>query len=376
MRYRIRHRTAYGYASPVFESFNQVRLEPLGCATQSVLDFDLRVDPPATVITFHDYYGNSVHDFGVSYLHDRLVIEATSDVVTYARADEPVLREVDSQPDASPPLSSLAGDQTLQDEFAEFLGASAYIVLGAETDAIARELLASERAPSALRFLDLAAEEVRRRLEYRVGTTTVDSSVAEALAGGAGVCQDFAHVLISVCRHGGLPARYVSGYLGGVADATASHAWVEAHIPPYGWLGVDATLGRHCTGQHVKIGVGRDYADVTVLRGTYQGGSHADLDVRVRCETLDASDSVSQLSEGGCEHHGRLMAIQNLGAMRRFQQDEVLTQALGGIRQAVSEDLPLPPPRAQTRTEDGKPSQQPHQQQQSSRGQRSRRRAR
>jgi len=376
VRYRIRHRTAYGYASPVFESFNQVRLEPLGCATQSVLDFDLRVDPPATVITFHDYYGNSVHDFGVSYLHDRLVIEATSDVVTYARADEPVLREVDSQPDASPPLSSLAGDQTLQDEFAEFLGASAYIVLGAETDAIARELLASERAPSALRFLDLAAEEVRRRLEYRVGTTTVDSSVAEALAGGAGVCQDFAHVLISVCRHGGLPARYVSGYLGGVADATASHAWVEAYIPPYGWLGVDATLGRHCTGQHVKIGVGRDYADVTVLRGTYQGGSHADLDVRVRCETLDASDSVSQLSEGGGEHHGRLMAIQNLGAMRRFQQDEVLTQALGGIRQAVSEDLPLPPPRAQTRTEDGKPSQQPHQQQQSSRGQRSRRRAR
>ena len=79
MRYRIRHRTSYGYASPVFESFNQVRLEPLGCATQSVLDFDLRVDPPATVITFHDYYGNSVHDFGVSYLHDRLVIEATTD---------------------------------------------------------------------------------------------------------------------------------------------------------------------------------------------------------------------------------------------------------------------------------------------------------
>ena len=300
------------------------------------------------------------------------MIEATSDVVTYAKADEPLLREVDSQPDASPPLSSLAGDETLQDEFAEFLGASAYIVLGAETNAMAQQLLAEKATPSALRFLDLAARAVRGRLEYRVGMTTVDSSVAEALAGGAGVCQDFAHLLISICRHGGLPARYVSGYLGGVSEATASHAWVEAYVPPYGWVGVDATLGSHCTGQHVKIGVGRDYADVTVLRGTYQGGSHADLDVRVRCDTIDGSDSVSQLSESAGEHQGRLMAIQNLGAMRRFQQGKVLTQALGGMRQVMSEDLPLPPPRAQTRTEDGKPSQQPHQQQQASQRRQSR----
>ena len=77
---------------------------------------------------------------------------------------------------------------------------------------------------------------------------------------------------------------------------------------------------------------------------------------------------MSQLSGRGDEPHGRLMAIQNLGAMRRFQQGEVLTQAMGGMRQALSEDLPLPPPRAQTRTEDGTPSQQPHQQQQAWRG--------
>jgi transglutaminase-like putative cysteine protease len=368
VRYRIRHRTGYGYPTPVFESFNEVRLQPLVCATQSVLDFDLRIEPPATVIAFRDYYGNSVHDFGVAYLHDRLVIEATSDVVTHARADEPLLGEVHTQPDASPSIFAVAGDAALQDDFAEFLGASAYIVLGAESNAMAQELLADEPSSSALRFLDLAAEVVRRRLDYRVGTTTVHSSVAEVLAGGAGVCQDFAHVLISICRHVGLPARYVSGYLGGVPDAAASHAWIEAYVPPYGWVGVDATLGTHCTGQHVKIGVGRDYADVTVLRGTYQGGSRADLDVRVTCDTVGDDDRVSQLSGRGDEPHGRLMAIQNLGAMRRFQQGEVLTQAMGGMRQALSEDLPLPPPRAQTRTEDGTPSQQPHQQQQAWRG--------
>ena len=84
MRYRIRHRTTYDYARPVFESFNEVRLQPLACATQTLLDFDLVIQPPATVIAFRDYYGNAVHDFGVPYLHERLVIEATSDVVTHA----------------------------------------------------------------------------------------------------------------------------------------------------------------------------------------------------------------------------------------------------------------------------------------------------
>ncbi|MBA3842247.1 MAG: transglutaminase family protein [Actinobacteria bacterium] len=364
MRYRIQHLTSYSYDSPVFESFNEVRLQPLVCATQSVLDFDLRIEPPATVIAFRDYYGNSVHDFGVAYLHDRLVIEATSDVVTHAAADELLVAEVESETDASPALETLAGDGELQDEFSEFLGPSSYIVLGNESKAMARKLLAAETSPSALRFLDLAAEAVRTRLTYKVGSTTVHSSVAEVLAGGAGVCQDFAHVLISLCRHVGLPARYVSGYLGGVAEAAASHAWIEAYVPPYGWLGIDATLGTHCTGQHVKIGVGRDYADVTVLRGTYQGGSLAELDVAVTCETVGGVDRVSQLGNDEEEPQGRLIAIQNLGAMRRFQQGAVLTQAMGGMRQTLSDDLPLPPPRAQTRGEDGTPSQQPHQQQQ------------
>ena len=187
------------------------------------------------------------------------------------------------------------------------------------------------------------------------------------LDGGAGVCQDFAHVLISLCRHVGLPARYVSGYLGGVPQAAASHAWMEAYVPPYGWLGIDATLGTHCTGQHVKIGVGRDYADVAVLRGTYQGGSEAELDVSVTSEVVGATDRISHVREMGEEPGRRLVAIQNLGEMRRFQQGAVLTQAMGGLRQSIGDDMPLPPPRAQRRADDGTPSQQPHQQQQGAR---------
>ena len=362
MRYRIRHRTSYRYASQVFESFNEVRLQPLAGGQQTLLDFDLLIEPPATVISFRDYYGNAVHDFGVAYLHDRLVIEATSDVVTHAEVDEPLAGPPEGEPDASPSIRELAGDEALADDLAEFLGPSAYVPLADESAAVAEAVLAEDPETSALAFLTRAADHVRARLEFRVGATTVESSVAEVLAGGSGVCQDFAHVLISLCRHAGLPARYVSGYLGGVEVASASHAWAEAYVPPYGWLGVDATLGTPCTGRHVKLGVGRDYADVAVLRGTYQGGGHAELEVEVTCETLGGLGPAPQLRVDD-EPTARLVAIQNLGAMRQFQRGAVMTQAMGGRTETLLVDE-LPPPRAQLRPEDGPPSQQPQQQQQ------------
>jgi transglutaminase-like putative cysteine protease len=363
VRYRIRHRTSYRYASEVFESFNEVRLQPLAGVTQTLVDFDLLIEPPATVISFRDYYGNAVHNFGVAYLHDRLVIEATSDVVTHAGADEPLAGPAEGEPDASPALRTLAGNGALADDLAEFLGPSTYILLGEDSAVLAEALLAEDPESSALAFLMRAADDVRGRLEYRIGTTTVNSSVAEVLAGETGVCQDFAHVLISLCRHVGLPARYVSGYLGSVGVATASHAWVEAYIPPYGWLGVDATLGTPCTGQHVKVGVGRDYADVAVLRGTYQGGGQAELEVEVSCEALGGVDPAAQLRGSGDEPIARLVAIQNLGAMRQFQRGAVITQAMGGMTETLAVEE-LPPPRVQRRFDDGPPSQQPQQQQQ------------
>jgi transglutaminase-like putative cysteine protease len=315
------------------------------------------------VISFRDYYGNAVHDFGVAYLHDRLVIEATSDVVTHAGADEPLAGPSEGEADASPAIRELAGNGVLADDLAEFLGASTYVPLADESATIAEAILAEDPETSALAFLTRAADYVRTRLEYRVGTTTVESSVAEVLAGGSGVCQDFAHVLISLCRHAGLPARYVSGYLGGVTVASASHAWAEAYIPPYGWFGVDATLGTPCTGRHVKLGVGRDYADVTVLRGTYQGGGHAELEVEVTCESLGGLGPAPLLRGSDDEPSARLVAIQNLGAMRQFQRGAVMTQAMGGMTDTLSVEE-LPPPRAQLRPEDGPPSQQPQQQQQ------------
>ena len=109
--------------------------------------------------------------------------------------------------------------------------------------------------------------------------------------------------------------------------------------------------------------MGRDYADVAVLRGTYQGGGPAELDVEVRCEALGGVDPGGQLRGGGGEPIARLVAIQNLGAMRQFQRGAVMTQAMGGLTETLAVEE-LPPPRAQLRLEDGPPAQQPQQQQQ------------
>jgi hypothetical protein len=291
------------------------------------------------------------------------VIEGLSDVVTHAGEDEAIGGPIDGEDDVSVRLSALRQDAVLADEYAEFLGPSSYIVLVDDSAGLAQSLLAEDRDATALEFLYRAIDHIRSSLEYRLGTTTVNSSVAEVLAGGSGVCQDFAHVLISLCRNVGLPARYVSGYLGGVFESTASHAWAEAYVPPYGWIGVDATIGTRCTGRHVTVGIGRDYADVAVISGTYQGGGQATLDVQVTCETLGGVDAMAQL-RGGSAPIARLVAIQNLGAMRQFQRGTVMTQAMGGLTQTLPLDV-MPPPRAQPTGGDSVPTEQPRQQQQS-----------
>ncbi|MBA2247775.1 MAG: transglutaminase family protein, partial [Chloroflexia bacterium] len=332
MRYRITHRTAYTYATPVHESFNEVRLRPASDEHQTCLDFGLAIDPPATVIVFDDYYGNSVHDFSVPYLHDHLSIEATSDVVTFADVDQPLSGPGRNEPDRSPPVAGLAGDKAFADDHAEFLFPSTYVACDETTAGLTQELLSRDLTASAYAFLREAATYVRERLAYKVGSTTVHSNVAEVLAGGSGVCQDFSHLLIDLCRHAGLPARYVSGYLGDVAESEASHAWVEAFVPPYGWVGVDPTSGGPCTGRHVKIAVGRDYADVTVVRGTYRGGMFAELDVAVRSEVVGDLRGIA-LNTG--RRRGELIQYQTLGAMKQLQRLGAMSQSLGGMTQSM-----------------------------------------
>src|SRR5262245_50244438 len=169
MRYRITHRTAYGYADPAYESFNEVRLRPVSDAAQVCLDFSLNIDPPAAVTVFRDYYGNTVHHFGVPYLHDHLTIEATSEVVTFAAADRPATGPAEGEPDRSPPLAGLVADAAVADDQAEFLIPSAYVGLDDASAEFARDLLAAEPDASAYGYFRRAGAAVHDRLEYRIG---------------------------------------------------------------------------------------------------------------------------------------------------------------------------------------------------------------
>lgn len=361
MRYRITHRTAYTYAGPSYESFNEVRLQPVSGETQTCLDFELAIDPPATVITFRDYYGNAVHDFGVPYLHDHLTIEATSEVVTFAGPEEALGGPCPGEVDGSPPLAELAADALLADEWAEFLSPSTYVVLEPASGELTRALLTDAPVVTAYAFLQRAGAYIRERFTYQLGATNVYSTVAEVIAGGSGVCQDFAHLLLSLCRHAGLPARYVSGYLGDVERSDASHAWIEAFIPPYGWIGLDPTIGVPCTGRHVKVAVGRDYADVAIVRGTYRGGAAATLEVTVRSTVLDDGQVLAAARPGGGERGwGKLVQYQALGGMKQLQRLGAMTQTLGGMTQTLTTPSGMPDQHDRPEA----PRQQPQQQQQ------------
>jgi transglutaminase-like putative cysteine protease len=158
-------------------------------------------------------------------------------------------------------------------------------------------------------FVQAASDLIHRRFEYVKGATHVNSSIEDSLAVSAGVCQDFAHLLLGVVRKRGLPARYVSGYLVPESAASpdaklqevigghASHAWAEVYLPGSGWLGLDPTLGKPLGLQHVRVAYGRDYGDVAPVRGVYKGhaGQRLSVDVRVRPELDD--DGREQLNE-------------------------------------------------------------------------------
>jgi transglutaminase-like putative cysteine protease len=365
VRYRTTHRTGYTYTAPAHESFNEVRLRPTSDAAQTCLSFSLAIDPPASVIAFEDYYGNAVNDFGVPYLHDHLSVEASSDVVVFASVDQPLAGPRGDEPDRSPSLAGLAADPDFADEHAEFLAPSAYVVLEDASADLSESLLAADPDASAYSVLRAAAAYIHDHLTYQIGVTTVHSTVADVLRGGSGVCQDFSHLLISLCRHAGLPSRYVSGYLGDVAESAASHAWAEAYVPPYGWLGVDPTAGTPCTGRHVKVAVGRDYADVSVVRGTYRGGSAAELDVFVRSEVVGDASGLTMTRTRG---RGELIQYQTLGAIQQRQRLgamaqslAAMTQTLGTMTQSLGVALPgIADPNSDERA----PRQQPQQQQQ------------
>jgi len=271
MRWDIFHRTRYVYATPVRDSFNEVRLEPPANAGQTVESFLLRVLPAVRLNRYSDFYANWIHHFEVPEPHLYLLIESQTRVKTHPL---PPLAE-----DAEPcPLEKLGGAQSIE-HCHDFLQSSRYVEIEVEPwrlalDATIGQTDVWQSALVLMRF-------VHDFLKYEPQATHVHTHMHDVIAQRRGVCQDYAHLMIGLCRSMKIPARYVSGYLA-TEIASATHAWVEVFIPTAGWLGLDPTHNCQIGETYVKIGVGRDYADVPPVAGNYRGTLNRQMEVEVK----------------------------------------------------------------------------------------------
>jgi transglutaminase-like putative cysteine protease len=285
-RYRLVHVTHFSYDALITDSYNEVRLRPMQDELQSCLSFRLTTAPAAPSSMHLDFYGNAVHRFNVLTEHRRLRVEADSIVLVQMPRSLPADGLL---------LNDLPGMQDELDEQYDYMNPTEYVPFEPGIRALAEHAAASAGGHCGA-FALSAMEVVHRSFRYEKGATHVRSSIRDTLGAGAGVCQDFAHILLGVLRSWGLPARYVSGYLvprrtaepgasvEEVVGGHASHAWTEVFIPGAGWFGLDPTLGQPVGLQHVRVAYGRDYGDVAPIRGVYKGhaGQHMSVDVRVR----------------------------------------------------------------------------------------------
>lgn len=283
MKLQVFHRTHYAYAMPVRDSVNEARLHPPDTAGQTRHSFVLKVLPATKLTHYLDFYFNCVHLFEVSEPHAELTVEATSIITT---GGAPALAA-----DATPlPLADIGPACARLTECYDFLRASHFVSLDPATWRLALDL--AEGQTDTWQVALAIMRHIYAEFQYQPAATHVHTTMAEAMQLKRGVCQDFAHIMIGLCRSLKIPARYVSGYLyNGPVDqlkgAQATHAWAEVFIPGAGWLGLDPTNNQPAGEHHVKTAVGRDYADVSPLRGTYHGTNQRHLTVEVLVSRLD-----------------------------------------------------------------------------------------
>jgi transglutaminase-like putative cysteine protease len=272
VRLRIVHRTGFRYEKPVSASYNEARLTPLTTPTQTTLEARVEVSPVTWTSTYWDYWGSQVTSFEVLSPHTELIVVARSTVETVT-ASEP---------------SMDAGWATLRsngvaDGSVEWLTQTRFTQPSEEVAALAREAAGDLAPGDAARAV---ADSLRDRLEYRPGVTGVYSTAQDVWQARSGVCQDFAHLTIGALRALGIPARYVSGYqhpraLAEVGETVQgeSHAWLEWWAGE--WYAYDPTSAVPAGENHVTVARGRDYADVSPLKGVYSGPSSSSLFVSV-----------------------------------------------------------------------------------------------
>lgn len=283
MNFLIRHITEFRYDPAVGESVMEVRVQPRSDMQQRCLMSTLEVTPRANVMVYRDFYGNAVHHFDIPGRHESITVLAEATVEMQPR------RDIDGGKQSTwAELDELVS----HGDYWEMLLPSQYARPTELLEELRKEFRL-ERRDEPLALLKELNSRMYQAFAYAPNTTHVDSPIDDALKTRQGVCQDFAHIMIALVRELKIPCRYVSGYLyHGDKDkdrspAGATHAWVEAYLGEAGWVEFDPTNDLLGCERHIRVAVGRDYADVPPTRGVHRGDGESELSVRVTVSLAD-----------------------------------------------------------------------------------------
>jgi transglutaminase-like putative cysteine protease len=290
-RYHVTHRTTYTHQTPVSVAWQSLHLQPRNEAAQHCESFELHIAPhPADLASRFDFFGNKQHFFTLQEPHDERVITSRSVVLRNA----PTLN-LDNVPTTVGEIPELAEEAVLHDDFTieQYLHTSPLVPLLPEVRAFAEEL-SGDLGPNTLAttWLTTVGGRFNKAVTFDKEATQVSTPLAKVVADRRGVCQDFAQLFISLLRQRGIPAGYVSGYLltrppagkPRLVGADASHAWVSAYIPRAGWVDYDPTNACVVGTGHIVVARGRDFSDVSPVKGLFSGGGAQGLETGVTVE--------------------------------------------------------------------------------------------
>jgi len=322
--YTIHHHTRYRYEAAVSESTMEVRMQPRTDRQQRCLSFQLEISPHAQVLTTGDCVQNVIHYFDIPRRHAELVLRAQSLVMVQ---EGPALPEALDRSEWNA-LEETAATGRMWD----WLAPSHYARPTSLLEEFSEEIEFNREQDPLTAILQLN-EIVHDAFEYSPQSTAVDSPIDTALENRRGVCQDYTHVMTALLRQQGIPARYISGYVFQDPEkkkeqdlSSASHAWVEAYLPSVGWIGLDPTNSAFVEDKHVRIAIGRDYADVPPTRGVYKGNVKSELTVGVHISETEDEEIPTDLLDNGHwtprEHLEELAPEENQRADQQQQQQQ------------------------------------------------------
>lgn len=282
MFYAVTHLTIYKYSEAISDSIMELRMQPRSEGNQRCSRFTLEVSPNVKHFAYRDYLSNTIHNFDIHAPHRRLAIKSEAAVE---------VKPIGQIPENLSMSAWETIDRQSQDrDYYDFLMDGEFTK---STDLLQEfaEELDWQRRDDPLTLLNQLNTYIYQTFDYVQAVTKVDSPIDVALAARRGVCQDFTHIMLTLVRQLGIPARYVSGYLfherKDRSDADASHAWLEAWLPELGWIGFDPTNNLIVSDRHIRVSIASDYAGASPSRGVFKGKADTELEVRVQVTQLD-----------------------------------------------------------------------------------------